>query len=447
MANIPPRTSRQPKLRSSCDRCGAAKLKCDRGQPACGRCLNLGQTCVYGVSRKMGKPPRDRLRAPTVGGMSRTPGYVDPPQSVRCDAKIASSVRDISVGGGDFVPSYESFSNIDRGPSSWNTLEDYQNNIFIHDECLDTWRRSLPGVSVPDFPSAAFCDNTLSPSTHITPLSLHTSPELESHPTLAVLQSQIDDITHTDNISLASESNRNHNCSREARDIMHNLASLDPGGIYSARHSSSVSSWTAANTSHCAPFDHILRVNQEARERLERLLLCPCKRDPHLALLYASVISLILSLYQQAADCAQQASWNLCAGIEESMIPHVSSLDSMSQSPQSWSSTVVSATNTNSPGTPTLVMTVPSTPTHMAIGSFNIEDQQMQTVLRDQLLLGEIRKAGQLIILFASQSSGQVEEDALGSVNSLHVSLNTWLRKEHVKIADTIRVRLKELSS
>lgn len=53
---------RQPKLRASCDECGAAKLKCDRGQPQCGRCMSLGLTCVYGVSRKMGKPPREKPR-------------------------------------------------------------------------------------------------------------------------------------------------------------------------------------------------------------------------------------------------------------------------------------------------------------------------------------------------------------------------------------------------
>ncbi|RTE84733.1 hypothetical protein BHE90_000736 [Fusarium euwallaceae] len=54
----------QSKLRSSCDACGQAKTKCDRGRPACSRCITQGLGCVYGVSRKAGKPPRRRLTSP-----------------------------------------------------------------------------------------------------------------------------------------------------------------------------------------------------------------------------------------------------------------------------------------------------------------------------------------------------------------------------------------------
>ncbi|KAF2475852.1 uncharacterized protein BDR25DRAFT_339825 [Lindgomyces ingoldianus] len=60
-----PRIGR-PKLRTSCDECGAAKLRCDRGQPECGRCVSHGISCVYGVSRKMGKPPRQKPRSSSV---------------------------------------------------------------------------------------------------------------------------------------------------------------------------------------------------------------------------------------------------------------------------------------------------------------------------------------------------------------------------------------------
>ena len=83
----------------------------------------------------------------------------------------------------------------------------------------------------------------------------------------------------------------------------------------------------------------------------------------------------------------------------------------------------------------------------MAIGSFNIEDQQVQTALRDQLLLGEIRKTGRLIGLLASQNSGQSEEHPLSNVNGLYTSLGSWLKREHASIADALRFRLKELSS
>ncbi|KAK1752907.1 hypothetical protein QBC47DRAFT_49479 [Echria macrotheca] len=55
-----PHTS-TPKLRSACDSCGIAKVKCDRGQPTCGRCVALRVDCIYGPSRNAGKAPRKRL--------------------------------------------------------------------------------------------------------------------------------------------------------------------------------------------------------------------------------------------------------------------------------------------------------------------------------------------------------------------------------------------------
>ncbi|KAK7191457.1 hypothetical protein PSPO01_02766 [Paraphaeosphaeria sporulosa] len=49
------------RLRSSCDACGAAKTKCDRIQPQCGRCSSMNLSCVYGPSKQLGKRPRRRL--------------------------------------------------------------------------------------------------------------------------------------------------------------------------------------------------------------------------------------------------------------------------------------------------------------------------------------------------------------------------------------------------
>ncbi|KAK1979536.1 hypothetical protein LZ30DRAFT_545897, partial [Colletotrichum cereale] len=47
---------KKTKLRSSCDACGAAKLRCDRSRPVCGRCFTLNQGCVYGISRYKDRP-------------------------------------------------------------------------------------------------------------------------------------------------------------------------------------------------------------------------------------------------------------------------------------------------------------------------------------------------------------------------------------------------------
>lgn len=54
----------RPKLRSSCDACQALKIKCGQEKPSCRRCLSSRLDCVYGVSRRMGKP-RSGTRAVT----------------------------------------------------------------------------------------------------------------------------------------------------------------------------------------------------------------------------------------------------------------------------------------------------------------------------------------------------------------------------------------------
>ncbi|KAF9631941.1 hypothetical protein BFW01_g2803 [Lasiodiplodia theobromae] len=54
----------QPKIRSSCDACQAAKIKCGQERPSCQRCCTQGTECVYGISRRMGRPKSKNTRAP-----------------------------------------------------------------------------------------------------------------------------------------------------------------------------------------------------------------------------------------------------------------------------------------------------------------------------------------------------------------------------------------------
>ena len=81
-------------------------------------------------------------------------------------------------------------------------------------------------------------------------------------------------------------------------------------------------------------------------------------------------------------------------------------------------------------------------PTHMALGSFNIDNEQVQGALRIQVLLGEVKRTSSLIDL--CRSSSGVNESTFGSVDGLNKSLSSWLRKEHSKIADIMRSRLME---
>ncbi|PVI04612.1 hypothetical protein DM02DRAFT_518479, partial [Periconia macrospinosa] len=50
------RARKQPKLRSTCDACISAKIRCSRDMPQCFRCQIYKINCVYSLSRRMGRP-------------------------------------------------------------------------------------------------------------------------------------------------------------------------------------------------------------------------------------------------------------------------------------------------------------------------------------------------------------------------------------------------------
>jgi len=65
------------KLRSSCDRCSLAKVKCSKEKPQCQRCGNLAISCNYSRAMRMGKPPTSRrntdsTKADTTGAERRS---------------------------------------------------------------------------------------------------------------------------------------------------------------------------------------------------------------------------------------------------------------------------------------------------------------------------------------------------------------------------------------
>ena len=62
-----PAASEVTRLRATCDACKDAKVRCNRGTPTCYRCRNQKLNCVYNLSRRMGRPRRNRSNAESRG--------------------------------------------------------------------------------------------------------------------------------------------------------------------------------------------------------------------------------------------------------------------------------------------------------------------------------------------------------------------------------------------
>ncbi|KAJ5242261.1 uncharacterized protein N7469_000588 [Penicillium citrinum] len=70
----PCRTSVEPtslKLRDSCNRCAASKIKCSKEKPTCSRCAKQGRPCEYFATKRAGRKPGRRVSQSTVPPVSR----------------------------------------------------------------------------------------------------------------------------------------------------------------------------------------------------------------------------------------------------------------------------------------------------------------------------------------------------------------------------------------
>ena len=455
---------RQPKLRSSCDACGAAKLKCNRAQPECGRCLSLDLVCVYGISRKTGKPPRERLRFPEASGTSCTPGK---------HAHAGGHDRDRNNSCGSGTTGGFGYDGIAQGSGQDmgvnNVLparggaDGHPNNLRTSVNALDTTNNDLFGTLLPDFPSLEFDDGLFS-SMETAPISTLATPESESYSTPATTtdasQTHIDESRYLDSTLLPSVSIKGHDCFREAYDILGSLSFNNLNSAHSMSESSTPGSTsTTASTANRVPLDHVLRLNREASERLSHLLTCSCAGFPQLTMLYASIISQVLIWYQQAAGRTQSPSWNPTAIKLDTTSHHVSLTDSSPNSgtgsgggSSTWPSTAANTLSTGSAKTsqPSRQFSgLAVVPAKMAIGTYDVDDLRVQTALKIQLLSGEIRRAGRLIDQFTSHNSSQClsDENIFGGVSGLYQSLDSWLRSEHSRIANMMRSKLRELNS
>ncbi|KAI0877842.1 hypothetical protein GGS24DRAFT_446206 [Hypoxylon argillaceum] len=374
-----------PKLRSSCDACGSAKVKCDRRQPHCSRCLSLGSVCVYGVSRKYGKPPRK-----TIGAAKDRPLPSVDRQDALSVLPTPPGITEMPRARNDFLffPDVDDFAMTDAPYH-----EGFDSGLFPP-LSLDQWLQSDTLAFGFGTPPASNSD--------------HDSVDRGSS------QGASDD---------SAASHTSHNCHRESYEILLRLG-LGHGDFSRL----AVASPSDLDTGS-AQLDRVLHLNRNAIDRLTKLLSCSCRRSPHLAMLYASIISRILVWYQQAVGCKK--SW----------CPNTTPADTMAAP----ATNVTAASASPADDIPTLSRTTGFVvePMQLTMGAFKIDDQAVQATLRSHLVLSELKKASTLIDHFTSQGLGG--SNTASSVDSLYTSLGGWLRSELSTTVKEIKSRMRML--
>jgi len=404
-----------PKLRSSCDSCGDAKVKCDRGRPGCRRCTSLGLVCVYGISRKSGKPPR---RRPTErsSGTRRSPETTAPPPATGREHDVGNVSR--AVAGtqsphnqhtehghrfGSLIPvprvAPMPIPDLDAGLGE-NRQGSEPGSVFF----------GMPMLALDEWPRMDDFEAEIGMPAFTSDLDMERQPP-----------------GHLDATGTDASGNKSHSCARESYEIFRDL--ICPGPSLHAPE--------ADQDTVSTQLDHVLHFNSTAIDRLGRILGCPCSKSGHRVMVHASIFSRILIWYQQAAGWTGCASW----GSRRPPSP-ADDRSSASSSPSDVRAGEMSSSSPVSTLAQSTGFAVEEVP--LWFGTFSVEDQNMQALFRNQLVLSELKKMSGLIDMFSAQTTGE-SHSAIG-LAGLYLHVGDWLRDEHSRTVKILKSRLNALN-
>jgi hypothetical protein len=162
----------------------------------------------------------------------------------------------------------------------------------------------------------------------------------------------------------------------------------------------------------CKSLDNVLSITRLAVHSVLQLLSCPCSSDPHLAMLYSSITSKLLTWYQIAAGVNVTASARV--------LPPLSS-GSMSPASSGFSSPLSTSSSETE-----MAFNIALQPLQFGVYQFDEAEQQR---LRRQVVLRELKNCGLLVEALASWSG----DGAAGQGEFLYDVLGAWLKSELFK--------------
>ena len=442
----PARPQQPVRVRSSCDSCSAAKVKCDKTRPSCERCSSNQLHCIYSVSRRHGSK-RKVAYEPAITATGA------PPQS---SGDGGGSSESAAKRQGRDTVDYSTYNNSDiSGSSTANEGLTFNNRNDLPDlfQYLgdDDFTMSVD-VDSSKFSSFAFSNylpTPYDPSQHTNLPSRQQEPEPASWtpfttPSTASTHGEDFRILGDDvalpaaSKAISSRRNRPTDCPKSPNQTSGNekaseihdceayalnlLRSLHHWPLYppDEHNQTTTSKQTRAvleaqsPNSNTSPevfhsLDTILHANKCALSGVVKLLDCSCVQRPHLATLYISIITKMLSLYEIAATT------------------DISSPDSRNSASSAGATQGLSG--------PRLART-----TLVQLGVFDLDEDDQATLQRG-ILLRQLRKMEGAIEKFASLG--------YGDPNKYDVSVRQWLnvavsmiKKELQRIYQNCKERL-----
>jgi len=437
-----PVNQRRLKLRASCDSCAASKVKCSKDHPVCARCSANNLQCVYGISRKHGKPGRMRKRNP-----DGTPFIKVSKQRLSPDRNEFSQhtlqsehglpQTDLEMGSNSAsdwsatTPSLPATPDYDVGaaPEPFYTDANPLEAGFVDAAFLPTAQleSDTTQIAQPDFVSQSRFSKA--------PLEQLCSPELQARN--AYMDKQVEkpvEYPYNDTTTTA------HPHFFSSPSTIHTPMS-QPMGLYDSAHYLTGSS---KHTPHCCytlaystlesldmlGTDSYPILTQEsltsgistvrlAVDSVLQLVRCPCSSHPHLAMLYSSITSKILAWYKMAGGI--NGSFPLNSSVTSSSSLRIDSVYHSPFSSSGFSSPLVGAGSNGD--------------MNYTLQTYELDESERQRQRR-QMILYELRGCKQLIEALVGWRGDGSSCDQTGF---LYDMLGTWLKGELYKTVEEIK--------
>ncbi|KAH8694320.1 hypothetical protein BGW36DRAFT_384743 [Talaromyces proteolyticus] len=376
-------------LRTACDPCSKAKVRCDKTHPSCGRCLQMKLHCCYSASRKHGEQlwrkrisqkrhktaGRVALPLATIEATTTSTATVPPVQGVTWDESLLTLTPTQLTGNQD-----------------WNSpLENYGQQEPT--ALLPSW---LAGDGLGTDMDIGNCANW--DMTNLAPTASPQNNNLSTQgPSRGDATSEESRSAGTQNIISSATTNSTHDCEARAISI---LSSLQHGELCEGLTTCSTDPTRVfADLDFTPGFDRVLAVNKAALSDWASLMKCSCAQCPHLTLLYMSILCKILFWYRIAA---MEKVPSALADVKESH-----------STPSSGDNTME-----HSSGERSMFEKFGVEPTTVQVGVLNL-DPEDQASLRRVLLLRDLRRTEKAIHELMEVDRKVIEEKADESVRGI----------------------------
>lgn len=419
-----PQRQRRLKFRASCDACAAAKIKCTKEHPVCTRCSVNGLKCIYGVSRKHGKPRRTRTRNPDespCSNMSKQRLSLDGSEFGKFRIRWESGIR--------------SLPELDTPVSNWSPAQSASNTTDLDFEmtprtaCSFTDGLLSNTQSTTENQALAFPDSFVEDQeVQLNTQNVKDQSKLTSNITMYPLDYEL-------KVSLVDTGSSSYSF----------LSPQSPNAEQISSHGTTTGSLPTPTSNCCYPLaystleslriinsnaaysnielESVVSITNLAVQNVLQLVGCPCSLDPHLAMLYSSITSRILHLYQTIAG----TNWNTSQSTASSpFLGHCFTLPTSS----------IFTSPLASPGSEVSTFGSQTQPLNFELyGGFQAEQ------LRRQMILGGLAACEQLVdALVGWTGCGGAEQAGF-----LYSVLGAWLKSELFRVAREVEGGMEEL--